>query len=164
MPADYARRNADRLSWVEPSDELLAVLQILNGRDADLAADATRLKDVLLAVSPALEKALGDKAASNTGPRDALARWGTPTPLRAAGKARARARIAKRSPGPRAGSPTRSGPRSARRPSPSPPKRPGATPSQSSPRTWTGSATGAAASPKTSRRRSWRTHGGGLRL
>ena len=40
--ADYARRNADRLSWTTPSDELLVRLRILNGRDADLAADATR--------------------------------------------------------------------------------------------------------------------------
>ena len=39
--ADYARRNADRLPWTQPSDELLARLRILNGRDADLAADAT---------------------------------------------------------------------------------------------------------------------------
>ena len=100
--ADYARRNADRLSWVEPSDELLATLRILNGRDADLAADATRaanrLRDALLAVSPALERATGDRLAANAGLRDALARWGTPTALRSAGKARLRARIAKRSP------------------------------------------------------------------
>ena len=34
--ADYARRNADRLSWTAPSDELLVRLRILNGRDADL--------------------------------------------------------------------------------------------------------------------------------
>ncbi len=100
--ADYARRNSDRLTWVEPSDELLARLRILNGRDADLAADATRaanrLRDALLAVSPALERAVGDKLASNAGLRDALARWGCPTALRAAGKARIRARVAKRSP------------------------------------------------------------------
>ena len=100
--ADYARRNADRLTWTEPSDELLATLRILNGRDADLAADATRaanrLRDALLAVSPALERAVGDKVASNAGLRDALARWGTPTALRSAGKARLRTRIAKRSP------------------------------------------------------------------
>ena len=99
--ADYARRNADRLSWTTPSDELLARLRILNGRDADLAADATRaanrLRDALLAVSPALERALGDKVATSGGARDALARWGTPTALRAAGRARVRARIAKRS-------------------------------------------------------------------
>ena len=100
--ADYARRNSDRLTWVEPGDELLARLRILNGRDADLAADATRaanrLRDALLAVSPALERAVGDKLASNAGLRDALARWGCPTALRAAGKARVRARVAKRSP------------------------------------------------------------------
>ena len=100
--ADYARRNADRLSWTQPSDELLARLRILNGRDADLAADATRaanrLRDALLAVSPALERALGDQVATSAGARDALARWGTPTALRSVGKARLRARIAKRSP------------------------------------------------------------------
>ena len=100
--ADYARRNADRLTWVEPSDELLARLRILNGKDTDLAADATRaanrLRDALLAVSPTLERATGDKLASNAGLRDALARWGTPTALKAAGRARVRARIAKRSP------------------------------------------------------------------
>ena len=93
--ADYARRNADRLSWTAPSDELLARLRILNGRDADLAADATRcanrLRDALLAVSPALERAVGDKVATNAGVRDALARWGTPTALRSAGRARVRA-------------------------------------------------------------------------
>ena len=58
--ADYSRRNADRLTWTTPRDELLARLRILNGRDADLAADATRaanrLRDALLAVSPALER------------------------------------------------------------------------------------------------------------
>ena len=83
--ADYARRNADRLSWTTPSDELLVRLRILNGRDADLAADATRaanrLRDALLTVSPALERALGDKLATSGGARDALARWGTPTAL-----------------------------------------------------------------------------------
>ena len=41
---------------------------------------------------------MGDKAARSAGVRDALARWGTPTALRTAGKARVRARIAKRSP------------------------------------------------------------------
>ncbi len=100
--ADYARRNADRLTWTAPSDELLVRLRILNGRDADLAADATRaanrLRDALLAVSPALERALGDKLAISGGARDTLVRWGTPTALRSAGRARIRTRIAKRSP------------------------------------------------------------------
>ncbi len=49
-------------------------------------------------MSPALERAVGDKVASNAGLRDALARWDTPTALRTAGKARLRTRIAKRSP------------------------------------------------------------------
>ena len=35
---------------------------------------------------------------TNAGERDALARWGTPTALRSAGRARVRTRIAKRSP------------------------------------------------------------------
>ena len=100
--ADYARRNADRLNWVEPSDELLVQLRVLNGRDTDLATDATRtvnrLRDAILAVSPALERATGDRLVSNAGLRDALQRWGTPTALRSAGKTRVRARIAKRSP------------------------------------------------------------------
>ena len=74
--ADYAMRNADRLNWVSLDDELLANLQILNGRDIDLAADATRvanrLRDALLSVSPALERAVGDRLTSNGGVRDAL--------------------------------------------------------------------------------------------
>ena len=51
-----------------------------------------------MTVSPALERALGDKLANSGGARDALARWGTPTALRSAGRARIRTRIAKRSP------------------------------------------------------------------
>ncbi|MDE0067450.1 MAG: IS110 family transposase [Acidimicrobiaceae bacterium] len=100
--ADYARRNADRLSWTQPSDELLAKLRILNSRDTDLAADATRtvnrLRDALLAVSPALERAIGNKLASSAGLRDALVSWATPTALKTAGPTRIRNRIAKRSP------------------------------------------------------------------
>jgi len=38
--ADFARRNADRLSWLAISDVLLAESRVLNGRDVDLAADA----------------------------------------------------------------------------------------------------------------------------
>ena len=80
--ADYARRNADRLSWTTPSDELLARLRILNGRDADLAADATRaanrLRDALLTVSPALERAVGDKLSSSGGARDRAGPLGHP--------------------------------------------------------------------------------------
>ena len=99
--ADYARRNADRLTWTTVTDELSARLRILNGRDTDLTADATRaanrLRDALLAVSPALEHAIGDMLLSRPGLRAALAKWSTPTALRAAGKTRVRTLISKRS-------------------------------------------------------------------
>ena len=100
--ADYARRNADRLSWTQLNDELLVKLRILNGRDTDLAADATRtvnrLRDALLAISPALERAIGDKLVTNQGLRDVLVSWPTPTALKAAGRSRIANRIAKNSP------------------------------------------------------------------
>ena len=99
--ADYARRNADRLTWITITDELLARLRILNGRDTDLAADATRaanrLRDALLAVSPALERAVGDMLLSRPGLRAALAKWSTPSALRAEGKTRVRTLISERS-------------------------------------------------------------------
>lgn len=38
--ADFARRNFDRLTWLDVSDELLVELRVLNGRDVDLAGDA----------------------------------------------------------------------------------------------------------------------------
>ena len=74
--ADFAWRNADRLTWTTVTDELLALLRILNGRDTDLAADATRaanrLRDALLAVSPALERAVGERLMSTPGLRGDL--------------------------------------------------------------------------------------------
>ena len=66
--ADYAWRNADRLTWTSVTDELLARLRILNGR-------------------------LG----SVPGLRSVLMKWSTPSALRAAGKARVRGEIVKRS-------------------------------------------------------------------
>ena len=99
--ADYAWRNVDRLTWTTVTDELLARLRILNGRDIDLAADATRvanrLRDALLAVSPALERAVGEKLMSTPGIRTVLAKWSTPTALRTAGKTRVRTLMSKRS-------------------------------------------------------------------
>ena len=99
--ADFAWRNADRLTWTSITDELLARLRILNGRDTDLAADATRaanrLRDALLAVSPALERVVGVRLMSTPGLRAALVRWPTPTALRTVGKAHVRALISKRS-------------------------------------------------------------------
>lgn len=99
--ADFARRNADRLTWLQVTDDLLVELRILNGRDIDLATDATRTinrcRDALTAISPALERVVGSKL-GHAGVRDALEKWSTPTALRAAGRARIRSRIAKRSP------------------------------------------------------------------
>ena len=99
--ADFARRNADRLCWLSVTDDLLTQLRVLNGRDVDLATDANRVtnrcRDALVAVSPALERAVGDRL-GHAGVRDLLARYPTPTALRAAGRARIQRLIAKRSP------------------------------------------------------------------
>lgn len=99
--ADYARRNADRLTWLDVSDELLVELSILNGRDVDLAHDANRcsnrLRDALTSVSPALERAIGDRLVQ-AGIRDLLSRYPTPSTLRRAGRSRVAKLIARRSP------------------------------------------------------------------
>ena len=99
--ADFARRNADRLMWLAVSDELLVRLRILNGRDTDLAADTTRVinrcRDAMLAISPALERAVGERLGQG-GVRDAITRWPTPSALRSAGKTKIRNEINKRSP------------------------------------------------------------------
>lgn len=99
--ADYARRNADRLVWLNVSDDLLVELRILNGRDVDLAHDANRvsnrLRDALTSISPALERVLGDRL-GQAGIRDLLSRHPTPAALRRAGKTRVRKAIARRSP------------------------------------------------------------------
>ena len=87
--ADYARRNPDRLVWTEISDELLIRLRVLNGHDTDLASDANRTinrcREALLAVSPALERVLGQRL-TQPGVRDLLAKWSTPAALGAAGR------------------------------------------------------------------------------
>jgi transposase len=99
--ADFARRNADRLCWLSVTDELLTQLRVLNGRDVDLATDANRItnrcRDALVAISPALERAVGDRL-GHAGVRDLLARYPTPTALRAAGRSRIERLVAKRSP------------------------------------------------------------------
>lgn len=99
--ADFARRNADRLCWLQIGDKLLTDLRVLNGRDTDLATDANRTsnrcRDALMAISPALERALGPHL-DKPGVRDLLAAYPTLTALRAAGRERIRAVIADRSP------------------------------------------------------------------
>jgi len=74
---------------------------VLNGFDVDLAADLTRqtnrLRDSLVAISPALERAIGSRL-HQAGVRDLVARFPTPSALRSAGRARITATIKKRSP------------------------------------------------------------------
>ncbi len=100
--ADTARTHRSQVHWLDTgSDELLDELRVLNGFDIDLAADVTRaanrLRDMLTAVSPALERAVGERLEYG-GIRDLLAVLSTPTLLRQAGRTRIRNLIKKRSP------------------------------------------------------------------
>ena len=101
--ADFARRNADRLSWLEVSDELLVRLRVLNGRDADATppirtGSSTGCSDAIVAVSPALERVVGHRLAQ-AGVRDAIGpEWSTPSALNTAGRTKVRNAIKKRSP------------------------------------------------------------------
>jgi transposase len=89
--ADTARTHARRLHWLEVDDETLERLRLLGGYDDDLAHDvnraANRLRDMLLAISPALERVLGPRL-DHPVARALLQRYPTPTALRAAGKRR----------------------------------------------------------------------------
>jgi transposase len=82
--ADFARRHADQLAWIAMSDEALATLRILNGRDVDLATDVNRVinrcRDALVSISPALERVLGSQLDAG-GVRDLLATCPTPTAM-----------------------------------------------------------------------------------
>jgi len=99
--ADTARTRRDQIHWLGIDDDLLVQLRVLNGLDVDLAADSTRhanrLRDALTSISPALERAVGTKL-QHAGVRDLLAKYPTPTALRAAGKTRIRTVVSKRSP------------------------------------------------------------------
>lgn len=100
--ADTARVRRRQVHWLDTtSDELLARLRVLNGYDIDLAADlnrlSNRLRDALVSVSPALERAIGSRLA-HAGVRDLLTKFPTPTTLREAGKIRIAKRIKTRSP------------------------------------------------------------------
>jgi len=63
--ADVARAHPARVVWLEPSSEALAHLELLCGYDADLRADANRitnrLRGLLVAHWPALERAFGER-------------------------------------------------------------------------------------------------------
>jgi hypothetical protein len=100
--ADTARTRRKQVHWLDTSsDELLAQLRVLNGFDIDLAADATRLanrlRDALTSISPALERAVGDRL-GQPGVRDLLAKYPTLTALRAASQSRIERTVKARSP------------------------------------------------------------------
>ena len=100
--ADTARTRRRQVTWIDASsDELLDELRVLNGYDADLAVDVTRtashLRDTLTAVSPALERVLGERVA-HPAVRALLAAYPTPTALRAAGPDRIEAVLVEHAP------------------------------------------------------------------
>ena len=100
--ADTARMRRRHVHWLDVgSDELLDQLRVLNGFDIDLAADVVRLtnrlRDALTSISPGLERAVGGRPVYG-GVRDLLAKFSTPTALRAAGPARVTTTIKTRSP------------------------------------------------------------------
>ncbi len=100
--ADTARTRRKQVQWLDAgSDELLERLRVLNGFDIDLAADQTRLtnrlRDALTSISPVLERALGSRL-NHAGVRDLLAKYPTPSALRAAGRARITRAVKARSP------------------------------------------------------------------
>jgi hypothetical protein len=88
--------------WLDAGpDELLAQLRVLNGFDIDLAADATRLasrlRDAVTSISPALERAVGDRL-HQAGVRDLLMKYPTLTTLRGASQSRIERTVKARSP------------------------------------------------------------------
>jgi hypothetical protein len=100
--ADTARTRRKQVHWLDASsDELLAQLRVLNGSGIDLAADATRLanrlRDALTSISPALERAVGERL-GQAGIRDLLVKYPTLTALHAASQSRIERIIKARSP------------------------------------------------------------------
>jgi transposase len=100
--ADTGRTRRKQVHWLDAaSDELLAQLRVLNGFDIDLAADATRLasrlRDALTSISPALERAVGDRL-HQAGVRDLLTAYPTLTALHAASQSLIERTVKARSP------------------------------------------------------------------
>ena len=94
--ADQARMRAD-LGRLEPGDEALAELQLLLARRRDLVADrtraVTRLRETLLALFPALERAFNF---NTRGPLELLACYQSAGAIRRAGRRRIAAYLKKR--------------------------------------------------------------------
>ena len=100
--ADTGRSRRQQVRWLDAgSDELPAALRVLNGCDIDLAADqarlASRLRDALTSISPALERAVGDRL-HQAGVRVLLAAYPTLTALRTASQSRIERTVKARSP------------------------------------------------------------------
>ena len=100
--ADTGRTRRKQVHWLDAgSDELLAALRVLNGFDIDVAAGATRLasrlRDALTSIAPALERAVGDRL-HQAGVRDLLAAYPALTALRAASQSRIERTVKARSP------------------------------------------------------------------
>jgi transposase len=94
--ADQARMRPD-LGELEPGEEELAELQLLLARRRDLITDqsrvVTRLRETLLSLFPALERALD---VNSKGPLILLTHYQTPTQLRRAGHKRVAAYLRSR--------------------------------------------------------------------
>jgi transposase len=94
--ADQARMRAD-LGRLEPGDEALAELQLLLARRRDLVADrtraVTRLRETLLALLPALERAFNF---NTRGPLELVASYQSAGAIRRAGRRRIAAYLKKR--------------------------------------------------------------------
>jgi transposase len=94
--ADQARMRGD-LGRLEPGEESLAELQLLLARRRDLVADRTRavarLRETLVALFPALERALN---VNTRGPLELIARYQTAGAVRSAGRKRIAAYLKKR--------------------------------------------------------------------
>jgi transposase len=94
--ADQARMRAD-LGRLEPGDDALAGLQLLLARRRDLVADrtraVTRLRETLVTLFPALERALN---LTTRGPLELVARYQSAGAVRRAGRNRVAAYLKKR--------------------------------------------------------------------
>lgn len=94
--AEQARMRSD-LGELKPGEQEIAELQLLLARRRDLVTDqsrtVTRLRETLLSLFPALERALD---LNSKGPLTLLTHYQTPTPLRRAGHKRVAAYLRSR--------------------------------------------------------------------
>ncbi|WP_460994432.1 IS110 family RNA-guided transposase, partial [Sinomonas soli] len=99
--AEAARTMPHTLRAIRADEEQIAALALLAGFDDDLAQEATavsnRLRGLLTQIHPALERALGPRAA-HPAVADLLTRYPTPARLKAAGRGQVRARLKKHAP------------------------------------------------------------------